>query len=429
MRTSFTPKATRLLAAVALAPAIAVAGAPVALSDNGNAMAGLEKSIVFLQTDWSGYIDVPPNADAAGKGYWTDKLTYSVTCTAFFVSKTAQMVTAGHCVDPGEGRKVIIDGYLSDQKANDMTDEAYANWRVEGDTEGSPVGRNVRAVQPNGVDGAIITSPSTVEVVDFKAPDAGDVALLHLPNISKETPALVIARNAPQVGDEVTSIGFPGDIQDITDQSQIARASFKDGTVSSQQVTPSGTVQIEVSSTLAGGMSGGPTVTKNEQVVGVNSNGLTREANFNFITNTPDLRSFLQSHNVVLAEPQAPSKGVPPAVLWGVIGGVILLLAVAGAVIVMMLRRGRAGRTGAAAPGYAMHSQPPGQFAGSAGTPAGMQPGTEVAQPTTSPAEQAGGATMLSAPGPGGEANFCPHCGSPHRHAEPYCSACGKPVA
>ena len=429
MRNRCIAKGTRLLAAMTLGPALALLGAPVALSDNGNAMAALEKSVVFLQTDWSGYIEIPPTADAAGEGYWTDKLTYSVTCSGFYVSKTAQIVTAGHCVDPGEGRKVLIDGYLADQKAADMTDQAYANWRVEGDTAGSPVERNVRAIQPNGVDGATITSPMTVEVVDFKGPDAGDVALLHVPNLAKETPAMAIAKNAPPVGEEVTSIGFPGDIQDITDQSQIARASFKNGTVSSQQVTPTGVVQIEVSSTLAGGMSGGPTVNKAAQVVGVNSGGLTHEANFNFITNTPDLRSFLQSHNVAVVEPP-PSRGGGLGVLWYAVGGVVLALLVAGGVALVMLQRRRTRRLeavgGAPVSGYAGPAPAPGPIPWAPGTPESAPgPDAESQQLT---AEGAGGATLLGAPESTEQANFCPHCGAPHRHDDPFCPACGKPV-
>ncbi|PEG34814.1 hypothetical protein CRI77_26490 [Mycolicibacterium duvalii] len=393
-------------------------GAPVTSADEVNPMASLEKSIVFLQTDWSGFIQVPPDVDAAGEGYWTDKLTYSVTCTGFYVSKTAQIVTAGHCVDPAEGRKVIIDGYLQEQQAMDMADVAYANWPVEGEADNSPVERSVRGVQPNGVDGATITSPTTVEVVDFKGPNAGDVALLHLPNVTKETPAMVIARDAPQIGAEVTSIGFPGDIQDISDQSQIARASFKAGTVSSQQVTPSGVVQIEVSSTLAGGMSGGPTVNQEGQVIGVNSSGLIEAPNFNFVTNTRDLRSFLLSNNVALAEPPAPSQGFGLGMLWYVLGAAVLALAVAVVVVVVIVLQRRNARRAPTVPYYPTPAQmpaPPGT------APFAQTPGLGVGQ-------SSGGATVLSPPGPTVEARFCPHCGAPHQHADPFCPACGRPV-
>ncbi|MGH3560761.1 MAG: S1 family peptidase, partial [Mycobacterium sp.] len=361
MKATFIQNSVRVLAAFGLTAAVALTGAPAASSDNPKeALGGLEQSIVFLQIQWSGAIQVPPSADAAGQGYWTDKLKLSATCTGWYASATAQVVTAGHCVDPAEGRTGLINGYLKSQDATDLEATAYANWRVEGAAGGSPPDRSVQAIQPNGVDGATITSPTTVEVVDFKATEAGDIALLHVPNLTKQTPGLVVAQNAPQVGDSVTSIGFPGDIQNITDQSQIARASFKTGTVSSTQVTKSGVVQIEVSTELAPGMSGGPTVNKNGQVVGVNSRGLTKEAGFNFITNTPDLRSFLVSHNVPLVQPPAPPNGPAGAMLF-IIGGVVLVVAGAIAGLLLLLRRRRTPQFAAGAPvsGYLMQGPPP----------------------------------------------------------------------
>ncbi len=200
MKRTLITKLVHVLAATLLGAAVVLTGAPTAFSDNGSNTADLEKSIVYLQTKWTGFVQVPPSADAKGQGYWTDRVSYSTSCTAWYVSKTAELITAGHCVDPVQGREVILNGYLQDQKATDLTQDALANWHVEGDEQGSPVGRNVQAIQPQGVDGATITSSTTVQVVDFKATDAGDVALLHLPNMAKETPGLIVAQNAPESG-------------------------------------------------------------------------------------------------------------------------------------------------------------------------------------------------------------------------------------
>jgi serine protease Do len=457
MNRSFVLKSVRLLTAMLLGVAVVLTGAPAASSDNGNQTASLEKSIVFLQTDWSGFIQVPPSVDKAGQGYWTDKLKYSVTCTGWYVSKSADIVTAGHCVDPGKGRQVIIDGYLADQKATNLKDQAYANWVVEGDEKGSPVGRGMRAIQPNGVDGATITSVTTVQVMDFKGPEAGDVALLHLPNMNKETPGLVVAQKTPQVGEQVTSIGFPGDIQDITDQSQIARASFKSGTVSSDQVTPSGVTQIEVSTELAPGMSGGPTVNKDDEVVGVNSSGLTTQAGFNFITYTPDLRTFLQSHNVALVQPPAPPSGGSNA-LWYIIGGIVVVLAVAAGLLLLLRRRRTPQFAGAGAPMPSYPMQGPGPYptpgsfptqgsapqTGQAG-PSSQMAATAPPPPTPESADPAAMGGVSTGPISGGSstrpaggdtttsqtgtaANFCPSCGAAHRPEDHFCPQCGKPA-
>jgi serine protease Do len=450
MKVTLIKNSAHLLAAFLLTAAVGLTGAPAASSDNKDALGSLEKSIVFLLTQWSGSILVPPSADAAGQGYWTPKLKYSVTCTGWYASAAAQIVTAGHCVDPGQGRLVLLDGYLQEQKATNLKDEAYANWRVEGEMGGSPPDRNVRAIQPNGVDGATITSPATVEVVDFKAPEAGDVALLHVPNTSKPTPGLVIAQNSPQVGDSVTSIGFPGDLQDIADQSQIARASFKTGTVSSNQVTPTGVVQIEVSTELAPGMSGGPTVNQNAQVIGVNSRGLTTQAGFNFVTNTPDLRSFLVSHNVTLVQPPAPPKA-ESGTAWYIIGGVVVLV-VAGTLggLLWLVRRRRTPQFAEGVPGsgYPMQGPPPTPVQGWTPGQPPQQAGPEHETPATTPtatadsgaisggptepaptgsAEQVGNDTLTSPTTPTG--HFCGSCGAAHPADDHFCPRCGKALA
>lgn len=449
MNATFIKNSARLFAAFLLAAAVGLTGAPAASSDDKEGLGDLEKSIVFLLTQWSGSILVPPSADAAGQGYWTEKLKFSVTCTGWYASATAQIVTAGHCVDPGQGRRVLLDGYLQEQKASDLKDNAYANWRVEGDMGGSPPDRSVRTIQPNGLDGTTITSPTTVEVVDVKAPEAGDIALLHVPNLSKQTPGLVIAQNSPKVGDSVTSIGFPGDLQDIADQSQIARASFKTGAVSSNQVTPSGVVQTEVSTELAPGMSGGPTVNKDGQVIGVNSRGLTTQAGFNFVTNTSDLRSFLLSHNVPLVQPPAAPNAEAGSAWYIIGGGIVLVVAGAlGALVLLMRRRPPQFAGGPPVPGYPMQgpppnpmqgwmpSQPPRQPSPNVGTPAASQPvaagpgamsGGTTEQPPAGGVEQVGGNTLTNHTTATGQ--FCGSCGAAHRPDDHFCPRCGKPVA
>lgn len=453
---TFMNRWAHLLGAFLLAVALGVSGAPTASSDPNDTLGGSEKSIVFLLTKWTGSIQVPPDADAAGQGYWTKPLTSAVTCTGWYASASAQIVTAGHCVDPGEGRLNLIDDYLQDQNATNLKDQAYANWRVEGAMGGSPPDRDVRALQPAGVDGATITSPTTVEVVDFKPFKSGDVALLHVANLSKPTPGLAVAGNPPQVGDSVTSIGFPGDLQDITDQNQIARASFKAGTISSNQVTPSGISEFEVSTNIAPGMSGGPTVNKNGQVVGVNSSSLTTQAGFNFITNTPDLRSFLLSHNVALIPPPAPPKGNSATMMY-IVGGLVLLLLVLGAVGTFLLLRRRkrtpqyAGAGGSPYSGYQMQGPPPSPVQSWIPNqpPQLTGPNSEPAAPpapatTTADSVATSGSSHGTAPGDttehaGSEAvisetttkaahHFCASCGATLHPDDHFCQQCGKPV-
>jgi serine protease Do len=467
MNRTFVVRLARSLTVTLLGAAVVLMGAPVASSDEQKGSASLEKSIVFLQTKWSGFIQVPPGDDPDGQGFWTKKLTYYTTCTGWYASKQAHVVTAGHCVDPDQGREIILKHWLREQHAPNLTDKAMLNWQVEGENKGSPVGRSVTAIQPNGVDGATITSPTTVEVVDFKPTDNGDVALLHVPNLSKETPGMIVAQANPQVGDSVTSIGFPGDLQGIADQSQIAHASFKNGTVSSKQVTPEGVTMLEVSTALAGGMSGGPTVNKDNDVVGVNSRGLTTEANFNFITTTTDLKSFLLSHNVPLLQAAAQPKGTSNTMWYIIIGGVVVVLVLAGGLGLVLLLR-RSPRSPQFAPvggppfaGFPPQgpapmpiqppgsSQPPGNFGGGApmtGTGA-TPPEVETQNPlgpyrppetgaSSSPpnwggerAEAPGGDALTGGPGSAGASKFCPGCGAAQRAEDRFCPSCGRPLS
>lgn len=389
-----------------------------------SALADLEKSIVLIETKWTGYVYVPASASADGNGYWTDQLTYSTTCTAFYVSTSAELISAGHCVDPAEGRRVILEGYINDQKAPDLLQQAITNWTVEGDENGKPVERTVLGYQPEHVAGATLNSrPTTLEVLDFKPFDSGDLSLLKVPDLSVSTPAMPIAKKAPEVGAALTSIGFPGIVRNISDQTQIARSSFKTGSTSSRQVSPHGVVEIEVNTDLQGGMSGGPTVNGNGEVVGVNSSGFNAAGNFNFVTYTPDLRTFLSSHSVAFVEPKAAKsadKGSGPvsAILIAV-GAVLILALIGGGVFVLKRRRPKRGaglgpQVGIPLPPSAPLMPPSGSATSDQIT------GSPTTVPGPSINRQSGMAGVATA------ARFCAQCGTHLEPDEHFCPQCGK---
>lgn len=195
---------------------------------------------------------------------------------------------------------------------------------------------------------------------------------------------------------------------------------------------------------LAPGMSGGPTVNKSDQVVGVNSRGLTRQAGFNFITNTPDLRSFLQSHNVALLNPPAPGgSAAGSALVWYVVGGIGLASAAA-VVVLLVLRRRRGAQPaivgGAPVPSYPVPGPPPmpgpaprdGQAPSpsrpSTATPEGPYPAApESSAATSGSTTEASGDTLLSGVSTH-TGNFCASCGARHGPEDHFCPECGKPL-
>jgi serine protease Do len=261
-----------------------------------------EKSVVLVGVSWQGYVLHP---DATGAPVWSDPVSVMTGCTGWFAADDGHIVTAGHCVDPAEGRAAILQQFLADNNALDLAPEAYANWPVEGLEQGSDPARIVQVVQPPAVEGAVIPDPITVQVVDYQPFADGDLALLKANGLAEATPALPIAEEPAAIGDPLTAIGFPDTVAAVTDVTRI-RASFKSGTVSSSQVSPDGVAGTEVNAELSFGMSGGPTINDRGEVLGVNSFmtlGVAR--NFNFITDATALRTYLERLDVHLAPPPA----------------------------------------------------------------------------------------------------------------------------
>ncbi len=123
---------------------------------------------------------------------------------------------------------------------------------------GTDPARTVQVVQPPAVEGAVITDPITVQVVDHQPFADGDLALLEANGLPEATPAPPIAEEPAAIGDPLTAIGLPDTVAAVTDVTRI-RASFTSGTASSSQVSPDGVAGTEVHAELSFGMSGGPT--------------------------------------------------------------------------------------------------------------------------------------------------------------------------
>jgi hypothetical protein len=154
------------------------------------------------------------------------------------------------------------------------------------------------------------------------------------------------------------AIGFPASVGNAVDSSRV-RASFKSGHVSSQQLSTTGVAQTEVDAPISPGMSGGPTIDTQGNVLGVNSFKLNGETQaFNFITDTSDLHDWLVAHGVQLAAPKmaaaasssggpvnmqpfapqaTPSSGGSSALVWVLI--LVALLLAAAVVTLFLLRR------------------------------------------------------------------------------------------
>lgn len=414
------PKPLVALSAVVCA-AVAVLSGCAAPGSNSNASveSRVEASILLVGTTWSGYIYVPDYASYDGIGYWTDRIDAFSFCTGWFASTDGHIVTAGHCVDPEEGRTAVLSQYLNDEGAPDLLGDAIVGWTVEGETNGTDVERTVQVIQPDGVDGAVIDDPITAQIVDYRAFTDGDLALLHVTGIDP-TPPLAIAPSQPEVGDDLTAIGFPATVLEVVDGARI-RASFKSGTASSQQVSTSGVAGTEINADISPGMSGGPTIDAQGQVLGINSYTINGESrNFNFITGTEDLGAFLTKNGVDYTAGKKEDNGGGFNVLGILISVGLFLLLVAVivvVVIVLVLRNGRKNQT--VAPGATPSTYvaaPPAEA-----TPVGDWDGHSTAAPPAEPVEPV--VEEPTAP----KTTFCSNCGAALSPDQKFCSGCGAP--
>ncbi|MFC0315426.1 serine protease [Gordonia phosphorivorans] len=325
-------------------------GAGLARADGSESIASrVGPSLVFVQTEFTAGVDIPFD-DGTRR---LDDVTVTGNCTGYVVDAAGYIATAGHCVDPND--ESILNSFRERAVATvaraQGRDEAWASriyeqaveqkWSVTTPDGEAGAATSVRLRQPTGPH-QVFPEWTAVDVVAYQGFDEGDNALLKVAP-PQGLRALVISDRAPEPGDEVVAIGFPGAVQSTNDSSAIAQPSYKNGTVSSRQTSDSGLVRTEISAVLGQGMSGGPTVDSAGAVVGTNSAGAAlrdEKASFNFITDNIALRTYLESHDVRLAAAPEPADSTSPWVWIGpLIGAGVLALAGLGW---WLLRRRRA---------------------------------------------------------------------------------------
>jgi serine protease Do len=245
----------------------------------------LDDSVVFLKITVSGHV----LDDGGGNGdpVRSDEVRAVGSCTGWVAGGGGEIVTAGHCVDPDEGRAAVIDAYRAGAEP------------IGGDGLKAEFEIRVEAGQPD-IDGATIKDWVPVEVVDVVPYEQGNLALLRGPGRPASTPPpMEIAESGLQPGDRVTSIGFDGADADVSATSGIRAPSFAAGAVSARDVSPQGVTGYEVAADVSSGMAGGPTVDEWGRVVGVNTyvvRGGRRD--FNIVTTTSELRGILARNGV-----------------------------------------------------------------------------------------------------------------------------------
>ena len=285
-----TSRTTAAVTAAAVLTGLGLVAAPASAAP----VEDVSASIVWVDVETPVTVEVPWE-EGGTTDYSTSLMSY---CTGFFVSDEGHIATAGHCVEPNPATRVIAIDRVLEQLADegyDMSgfDARELDWTTRFGRPTAHVG------QPKGVrDGIFSGQTSTVaQIVDYQGFQDGDNALLRVADLDG-TPGLQIAEDGPGLGGDVTSIGFPGSVSDVSDVTR-QLPSYKSGSVSSRQYSDRGVPATEIDAAVSQGMSGGPTVDASGAVIGINSFGIKGESQpFNFVTDTETLRDFLTRNGV-----------------------------------------------------------------------------------------------------------------------------------
>jgi serine protease Do len=358
-----------IFAVVALALTILgfALGTPTAHADQTSVDAKIGQSLVYIDITSTGYVLFPAGVldaeslasvgfdpDTVEQNHWVGPLKTGGSCSGVIVDPTGYIATAGHCVggDALEDKQrfyreaflAIFPDMSSNSLANAVSTATNEEWPVEGKDPGSQPSLKVEVMQPQ-VEGRIVSTPVTADVVDFQKFGDGDNALLKVPGLPP-LHALPVADHVPAPGTAVTSAGYPGAVSKVIDPNSLQQPSFKDGTVSGVHIQQSGAATTEVSAASSPGMSGGPTVNNaTGEVIGLNDFGVFNDqhtaevAGTNFITDASGLHAFLVRNGVQLVALPTPAKPFPW--LWIAVGSVVLVTVAALATIAMWLRRRR----------------------------------------------------------------------------------------
>lgn len=294
----------------AAAPAVTQAGSRAEDTTLQYVNAVADASLVHLKVTWNGWVAAPRDIYLFGPegNYWTlyegyyGPYTVTTTCSGFFASSTGEVVTAGHCVDDETydgGKGALLSVFIAElgqstgataAELAEASANVQANADIEGQDAGSPPDRQVKVTAP-----AMAKRAFPASVLDVQAFRDGDVALLTVTDL--EGPLLPVAAAPPASGVSVVAAGFSGGVAEIVDSE--SPPTFNAGSVSGTE-TINGTPFTSISSRTSPGMSGGPVLNLDGEVVGTVSWAPTDETDrsSDFMASAASIQSLLAGNGV-----------------------------------------------------------------------------------------------------------------------------------
>ncbi|WP_148573393.1 trypsin-like peptidase domain-containing protein [Nocardioides caldifontis] len=258
----------------------------------------VEPSVAYIGIEWSGYVFDRYNKQYLNNG---NPFTFSMQCTGYVVNPDGYIATAGHCVDPKEVEATFFQAAAEWAIENNFYDGFWTaeelpelnNYQVRNSQERNGPDRTVTAAWGVSAGGVQTGKALPARVVKMQPFGQGDGAILKVE--ADNLNALPLSDEDLGVGSEIVALGYPASVDLVTDQT--FSPSYKEGAISSEKTVSNGLLKVyEVSAAVSGGMSGGPTVNLEGEVVGFNSfkvNSAVETQQFNFIRPVDTVRELM----------------------------------------------------------------------------------------------------------------------------------------
>ena len=145
--------------------------------------ASVRQAVVHLKQTWTAQVYVPLTKPLSGT------LTAVTSCSAAFISAQADILTAGHCVDPQQGFRQLQVVLFNELKKRypGSTDEQLTNVVLKSSITNQQL--QVLAYQPDELGGVLNNNGIVAQVKQpVQTLADGDHAFLKLNNFTKPTP-------------------------------------------------------------------------------------------------------------------------------------------------------------------------------------------------------------------------------------------------
>jgi serine protease Do len=274
----------------------------------------VQPSVVYESITFKGYVWDKFNKEYVGQdsreGGSSNAKQFSVPlqCTGYVVNPAGWIATAGHCVDSADGKEQVTraairwrmqQGFYKAQYSEDdlyrLLDFRVNTFDAQEKLHRNTVTRDIVVSWSAAVSGVQLAKSKPAFVRAFRKHDAGDAALLKVDE--SDLNAIPLGDSGKvEINDQVFAIGYPAVIDNYTDAD--LTPTFDSGTISSRKTVARGLLPVlQMNADLSGGMSGGPTVTADGDVIGTNVSHFPGEA-FNYSIPIDQVKELMDSTGV-----------------------------------------------------------------------------------------------------------------------------------